>query len=309
MQEIQSTRIKGFYRGKDLIQAHNLNPEYGVVDAYKHLAPVIDTDQAMSWLMGLVEAKGAKLVTERIHGDLLDNEDKLRNRFGADVIVNATGLASSEIAGDTTCYPIRGCLIRVINDGKDFPKIEDPLVIAADGTNEIVFIVPRNDNTLILGGCTEPHEWNLDLTLDSPIVQRMRKRCEAFIPALRNARLDTDYPLSQGLRPFKARNVRVERELRRADNRTSPSRIIHSYGHGGAGWSLSFGCAESVASLVEEALLDLPPMAMEIRKPWIQPFTLLWKSLRHQLLQLLEKMKVIGVSPRGMLFKFLQSRH
>lgn len=90
----------------------------------------------------------------------------------------------------------------------------------------------------------------------------MRARCEAFLPDLKKARVDPDYPLAQGLRPFREENVRVERELRRLDGATRPSRIVHSYGQGGAGWSLSFGCASNVLALVEEALQDLPPKPM-----------------------------------------------
>lgn len=129
-------------------------------------------------------------------------------------------------------------------------------------SSEIVFLVPRNDNILLIGGIAESHESQLDLRLDSPIIKRMRARCEAFLPDLKKARLDPDYPLAQGLRPFRERNVRVERELRTLGNATAPSRIIHSYGQGGAGWSLSFGCAGDVADLVEEALMDLPPRPM-----------------------------------------------
>jgi glycine/D-amino acid oxidase-like deaminating enzyme len=264
MKEIMKTRIQGFKRDPSLAQKRGVNPDYGVVDAYEHLAPIIDTDRAMTWLMGLVESKGGRFLTETITGDLLDREDELRSRFGADAIINCTGLAGSELAGDKTCYPIRGGLIRVINDGKDFPKVNDALIIAADGVNEIVFLVPRNDNILLIGGCTQPHEWKLDLTLDSPIVKRMRARCEAFLPALKKARLDPEYPFAQGLRPFRQQNVRVERELRPkiTHGRKSVSRLVHSYGQGGAGWSLSFGCAGDVALLVEQALYDLPAVAL-----------------------------------------------
>ena len=232
MLEIQKSRIQGFNRDPNLIYERGINLDYGAVDAYEHLAPIIDTDRAMSWLTEFVQAKGAHLITETITGDLLYQEDELCNRFDADIIINATGLASAELAGDSTCYPIRGGLIRVINDGKDFPKVNDALIIAADGPNEIVFIVPRNENILLIGGCTEPHQWRLDLTLDSPIIQRMRKRCEEFLPGLKNARLDSEYPIAQGLRPFRKRNVRVERELRSKPTSSKymrPSRIIHSY--------------------------------------------------------------------------------
>ncbi|KAK6955984.1 hypothetical protein Daesc_003631 [Daldinia eschscholtzii] len=260
MTEIMASGVRGFYRGADIIDERGIDPSYGAVDAYELLAPVIDTDKAMVWLTELVESKGANLVTETIRGDLVEIEDGLRARFEADAIVNCTGLQAQELAGDESVYPIRGGLIRVINDGTDFPKIEAALTITADAAhsaNEIIFLVPRNDNILLIGGITEPHEWNLDLNLNTPIIRRMRERCERFLPGLENARVDPEYPFAQGLRPFRGQNVRVERELRRTG-----SRIVHSYGHGGAGWSLSFGCARDVATLVDEALEGVPARPM-----------------------------------------------
>ncbi|KAI1163138.1 nucleotide-binding domain-containing protein [Nemania serpens] len=263
MMEMMASGIKGFYRGSDIIEDRGIDPSYGAVDAYEMMAPVIDTDKAMYWLTSLVQRKGATLVTETIEEDLVNIEDSLRARFKADVIVNCAGLQSSTLAGDKSVYPIRGGLIRVINDGTVFPKLNAALTISADAaqsSNEIVFLVPRNDNILLIGGITEPHKWNLDLTLQSPIIRRMRERCDNFLPGLKDAHLDADYPLAQGLRPFRGSNVRVERELRRTG-----SKIVHSYGHGGAGWSLSFGCAEDVAMLVEETLAGVSARPMEAR--------------------------------------------
>ena len=273
MLEVMASGVRGFRRDSRIIQERGIDEAYGAVDAYEHLAPIIDTDQAMEWLMSLVEQKGAKLITRTIKGDLFHQETSLRREYNVDIIINATGLAGTETAGDASCYPIRGSLIRVINDGSDFPKLDHALVITADtvhDSNEIVFIVPRNESILLIGGVAELNEHRLSLTLDSPIIQRMRARCEAFLPRLKDARLDPAYPLAQGLRPFRQHNVRVERELRSQEAGAAgaafarPSRIIHSYGQGGAGWSLSFGCAGDVAALVEEALLDLPPRAMAI---------------------------------------------
>ncbi|KAI1115499.1 nucleotide-binding domain-containing protein [Nemania sp. NC0429] len=263
MMEIMASGVRGFYRGADIIDDRGIDPSYGAVDAYELMAPIIDTDRAMHWLTSLVQRKGATLVTETVEKDLVDIEDSLRARFDADVIVNCTGLQSSTLAGDQSVYPIRGGLIRVINDGTVFPKLNAALTITADAaqsSNEIVFLVPRNDNILLIGGITEPHKWNLDLTLQSPIIRRMRERCDNFLPGLKDATLDADYPLAQGLRPFRGSNVRVERELRRTG-----SRIVHSYGHGGAGWSLSFGCAQDVAVLVEETLAGISARPMGAR--------------------------------------------
>ncbi|KIY63623.1 hypothetical protein CYLTODRAFT_457938, partial [Cylindrobasidium torrendii FP15055 ss-10] len=130
---------------------------------------------------------------------------------------------------------------------------------------DIVFIVPRNDNTLILGGLAQPHQYALDLTLDSPEIKRMRERCNKFVPGLENADYDPDAPLVQGLRPFRGSNVRVERELRtRKDGQMS--RIVHSYGQGGAGFSLSFGCASDVLDLVQELEYEITPTRMGTEK-------------------------------------------
>jgi glycine/D-amino acid oxidase-like deaminating enzyme len=270
MMEIMASGVRGFRRDPTIIQERGVDEGYGAVDVYEHLAPIIDTDVCMGFLKTLVTAKGAELITRYIEGNLFDQETALRQGFSADAIINATGLGAEKLAGDETCYPIRGALLRVINNGVDVPKIDHAMNISADvdSSGEIVFLVPRNDNILLIGGIAEQHEHGLDLTLDSPSIKRMRAHCESFMPALKNARLDPEYPLAQGLRPFRQRNVRVERELRvhrttgNGDRKGKVSRIVHNYGHGGAGWSLSFGCAGDVLALVEEALLDLPARSM-----------------------------------------------
>ena len=271
MLEIERSGVHGFKHSSSLIEHYGVNPHYGCVDAYELSAPIIDTDQAMMWLMSLVKAKGARFVTGTVVGDIFDQERELRQRFEADVIVNATGLAGVTTAGDTSCYAIRGALLRVRNDGTDFAKLDAALSVSAAAgfethtSNEIVFLVPRNDNVLLVGGISEPHQWALDHTVRSPIIQLMKARCEAFLPRLKHSQLDVEYPLAQGLRPFRKSNVRVERETRKHgwssgtgttqdDDMGISSRVIHTYGHGGSGWSLSFGCAEDVSKLVVEIL-------------------------------------------------------
>ena len=88
----------------------------------------------------------------------------------------------------------------------------------------------------------------------------MRERCNRFVPGLENADYDPEAPLVQGLRPFRGKNVRVERELRRKQD-GSISKIIHSYGQGGAGFTLSFGCAGDVLTLLNEAEAGVEPSA------------------------------------------------
>jgi D-amino-acid oxidase len=57
-----------------------------------------------------------------------------------------------------------------------------------------------------------------------------------------------------GLRPAR-QDVRLEAEPRPA------GRLVHNYGHGGAGVTLSWGCAEEVVRLVAAAAAGDPPGA------------------------------------------------
>lgn len=116
MLEIISSGVRGFRHDAQIIGERGIDEKFGAVDAYEHLAPIIDTDRAMQWLTNLVEQKGAGLITGTSTGDLFNQETSLRAKYNVDVIFNAAGLAEAELAGDTACYPIRGSLLGVIND-------------------------------------------------------------------------------------------------------------------------------------------------------------------------------------------------
>ena len=225
----------------------------------------------MIFLFDLLQNKGALLLSDTIHGDLWDNESRLLEAYQAHAIVNASGLGARELASDSTVIPARGGLLRVVNDGKDVERITHAMVVNKDkkadfntlkkkkkfGKDEkedcdVVFIVPRNDDILILGTFIELDEWALDLTVESPVMKIMRAKCEKFVPALKNAGLDPNYPVAQGLGPLREGDVRVKREPRVKGS--VPSRIVHSYGHGTGGWTLAFGSALEVASLVDDVL-------------------------------------------------------
>lgn len=264
MHEIEAAGIVGFTHDPNLVSEHAVNQDAGIVDSYRHLSPVVDTDVYMVWLRALVVRKGATLRTGRISGDLLDIEPELLATYRASAIVNATGLQAGELAADPTVFPLRGALIRVVNDGKRFPRVTQALCVTHDESkpdeDTIVFIVPRNDRTLILGGIAQPGRWDLDLMLSSPEIQRIRARCNKFVPGLENAELDEDAPLVQGLRPLTKANVRVAREPRVRKYGRGLSKIVHSYGHGGSGFTLSFGCAGDVLAIIQEIVNKERPM-------------------------------------------------
>jgi D-amino-acid oxidase len=242
-------KVRGFVRDRDLAAANGIDPSNGVVDAYAHLAPMIDTDQYMSWLRRQVQDAGVVITQRRIEGRLSEQEHVLRAEFGADAIVNCTGLGAMQTHG-AAMYPLRGALVRAINDGSRMPRItEAHCVPHPEGSTEqdMVFIVPRGENMLVLGGLTEEDQWSLDIGLHNyQPVRDMYRRCLEFMPMLEQAQLDPDEPVRVGLRPVGKGNVCLEQE--------PGTRIVHNYGHGGSGFSFSWGCAHEVTALVVHEL-------------------------------------------------------
>ncbi|KAH9922755.1 uncharacterized protein B0H18DRAFT_1105507 [Fomitopsis serialis] len=53
MIEIEHCGVAGFKRDPSLVRQHAVNQRAGVVDSYRHLAPVVDTDHYMVWLRDL----------------------------------------------------------------------------------------------------------------------------------------------------------------------------------------------------------------------------------------------------------------
>jgi D-amino-acid oxidase len=245
MNELRN-KVRGFVHDAALIEQTGVNPGIGLKDAYSYLAPMVDTDAYMSWLLRQVREAGSGVIQARLEGDLRPQEQELKREFGADVVINCAGLGSRELASDPM-FPLRGALVRLVNDGKDFPKITRSYCVSHDDVTsdqEIVFIVPRGENRLILGALVEPDEWSTDINLDNhEPIRRLYERCVEFLPILQNARLDSVEPVRVGLRPFRKQSVRVEQAPGTA--------IFHNYGHGGAGVTFSWGCAEEVAKLVK----------------------------------------------------------
>lgn len=240
------------FRGNTIFDA---NYRGGFQSAYTHKAPILNTDKALAYLMALVERKGATLETREVK-DLYANGQELLNDFGAQVIVNATGLGSKELVGDNDVYPVRGAIRRVENTRRSqFRHLNDAyLVPAQKGPDEkptkTVFIVPRNDDILYVGSIIQPNNWTLNLTEESPEVQQMWDRAGDFMPRLRHAGFVNHFPFAQGLRPFTKNNAKV-----RADEKARFP-LVHNYGHGGSGWTLGIGTARCAVDIVEGLLLN-----------------------------------------------------
>jgi D-amino-acid oxidase len=150
----------------------------------------------------------------------------------APVVVNCSGFGARELVPDPGMRPVRGQVVVVSNPGVEEFFTENP-----GPSPELTYVLPHG-STVILGGTAEPDR--ADRTPDPQVTRRILARCTKVVPALAGARVLGE---RVGLRPARDR-VRLEPEDRPG------GRIIHNYGHGGGGVTLSWGCAREVAALV-----------------------------------------------------------
>ncbi|KAF5285526.1 hypothetical protein FQA39_LY16591 [Lamprigera yunnana] len=149
-----------------------------------------------------------------------------------DLIVNCTGLGSKAITKDALMTPIRGQVARVHAPWL-FHTIQDD-------ENYVV----TNHTSIVLGGTEQMGD--TDMNPRKSDTDTILKCAYNFVPALKNAPLLFQ---TVGLRPGR-NQVRLEREIRNINGKNM--HIIHNYGHGGGGVTLSYGCALEVLELIKE---------------------------------------------------------
>ena len=121
------------------------------------------------------------------------------------------------------------------------PKTAEGLTIAeyTEDLVDMVYLLPQGGK-LVLGG-TADRGVNSRRHEDEAAA-RIIDRCARVRPEVRHAKV---LEFRVGVRPARA-EVRVESE------RLEGRRLIHNYGHGGSGVTLSWGCAEEVLELLRE---------------------------------------------------------
>lgn len=86
---------EGFRHDAALVRENQVSPGSGAVDVYSFRAPTIDTEAYLQWLLDRVRRAGCVLVTRRISGCLSERAAELRASYGADVVVNCSGLVAA----------------------------------------------------------------------------------------------------------------------------------------------------------------------------------------------------------------------
>jgi D-amino-acid oxidase len=158
----------------------------------------------------------------------------------APVIVNCSGAAARDLVPDPAVVPVRGQVVIAAN-----PGIEEFLINRDPEPPWIVYMFPHGDQ-ILLGGTND--EGNSDTEPRPEVAARILAGCIAIEPRLRGAEI---LGHRVGLRPCRP-EVRLESEPLGSVSPASPPQTVlwHNYGHGGAGVSLSWGCAAEIARSV-----------------------------------------------------------
>ncbi|MFJ9392462.1 FAD-dependent oxidoreductase [Nocardioides sp. NPDC101246] len=196
----------------------------GFRSGYRFSVPLIDMPTYLRYLLERAGTAGVVVDDQHV--------STLTSLTDADVIVNCSGMGAAVLADDTDLRPIRGQHVIVANPGLTEFFSEDTGM-----SSDLLCIYPQGE-VIVLGGTAI--DGSSDTTSDPVAADRILQRCIAVEPRLASA------PVIEhriGLRPTRSQ-VRVEAE------QMTGTMVIHNYGHGGAGVTLSWGCAEQVQQLL-----------------------------------------------------------
>ena len=181
--------------------------------------PLMDTTIYLDYLAKRFVAAGGS-----IHGNM---------RFGRefDLIFDCSGIGAKTLVGDVDLEPHRGQVAIV-------PKIDNLLCAIVCDDAPLMYAIPRT-NDCVFGGTNEVSG---NCTVDPTSTSRIVAECSRVLNIDKPRVLDERV----GLRPFRKSGVRLDRGRLR-DGRT----VLHNYGHGGSGFTLSWGCANEVFQLAQ----------------------------------------------------------
>jgi D-amino-acid oxidase len=222
-----------FAAGDDVTACEPNEIPAGYRSAWRLTAPVVSMPHYLDYLEQRLGRAGGKTPFPSRFGTV---QDAARQHPSARVIVNCTGCGARDLVPDPDVTPVRGQVVVVSN-----PGITEFFVGTGPADNDLTYLFPHGDR-VVLGGTQDAGNWSREP--DPATAARIVAACSAVRPELRGT---TVLGHRVGLRPVRSR-VRVEAE--QADGFT----IVHNYGHGGAGVTLSWGCAQDAAELALAAL-------------------------------------------------------
>jgi D-amino-acid oxidase len=204
----------------------------GYATGWTYTAPVIAMHVYLGYLRARLEGTGAEVRGGCRFGSLAEAAEAAA-RAGATVIVNCSGIGAHDLVPDPEVAPVRGQVAVMTN-----PGISEFFVGTGTDPDDLTYLFPHQD-TIALGGTQQPGNWRTDP--DPATADLIISRCTAIEPRLAAAELIAH---RVGLRPTRP-SVRLE-----AEELGDGQQMWHNYGHGGAGVTLSWGCALDLARAI-----------------------------------------------------------
>jgi D-amino-acid oxidase len=196
----------------------------GYVAGWAYTAPAVHMPAYLDYLLRRYEALGGSVSAGTVTS---------LASVTAPIVVNCTGIGARSLVPDPTVVPVRGQIVVAEN-----PGIAEFYLDHGDNGADYVYVFPHGD-VVILGGTA--HEGASDWTPRPEVSARILRDVSAVFPALRGARVITE---RVGLRPVRP-SVRLDRQ-----ELPGGRALWHNYGHGGAGVTLSWGCASELTAAI-----------------------------------------------------------
>jgi D-amino-acid oxidase len=183
--------------------------------------PVVEMPVYLRWLTGRVLAAGGSVTRLNLHGLPRPGDG------GPDAVVDCSGLGAKFLAADPSLHPVQGQVVLVEQVGLERWWLDSG---SPEGPT---YVVPRSRD-IVVGGTDVEGEWSR--TPEPDVAHAILRRALRLVPVLTGAKV---LGHKVGLRPARP-EVRLERV----------GDVVHCYGHGGAGVTLSWGCADEVVELL-----------------------------------------------------------
>jgi D-amino-acid oxidase len=188
--------------------------------------PLTDTTLYLDYLADRFRRAGGEIQVG-VHLDRLEEINR-----DSSLLVNCAGAGARTLLPDPEIEPHRGQVVIV-------PKTSQSYAVVCDGP-PLMYAIPRA-NDCVFGGTNEVSaNRSPDPATTARIVAECSRVLEIEPPSVLGERV--------GLRPFRRSGICL-----RAAQLRDGRRVIHNYGHGGSGFTLSWGCARTVLALARAA--------------------------------------------------------
>ncbi len=184
--------------------------------------PLTDTTRYLPYLRKRFHSAGGG-VEGRVH---FENLEEVQSDHA--LVVNCSGVGARTLLPDPEVEPHRGQVVLVAGIPQTHAVVcDDP---------PLMYAIPRAHDCVFGGSNDLSDDRNPDSETSTRILAECSRALEITPPSILRERV--------GLRPFRRSGVCL-----RADRLRDGRRVIHNYGHGGSGFTLSWGCARAVLAM------------------------------------------------------------